>query len=373
MTDTLSLVLLFKIFLGYPLGFFGNLLSIVLAGVVLYVIFPWLVAIVVLPIKFIFCKLTGISFDEEMPVMELYSRITDKTFFEETYEGPLLSLVLWLVGLSGVAVWVLLITREATMDSVLLTLACVFVFVPAYVFAFFLFRHFYSRFLHKRGRWAKWHLTFMIALIVASWTAAVWMMVARTPAYKMNQFNKVIEACEQSEAVEKEFFAGFRVGMTADEFNALADSLCQQGLARWDTSSLDKSVQLQYLGYNSSKDYHYCILRVFCSFYKGDEYLYHVGLHSMVGSDIAAFKADVLERLGKEGWRHLDLPEPYYDDGFRLPKYQVRMGFDTENLYNDDDNIYVKDNMLVVVRPYNVDFYDMPTFALRPYWSSRYF
>lgn len=360
------MILLFKV--GYfrwggpSFGLIAFVLSILVA--------LFLLGVVLQIIHELFCKLTGVNIGAMHPVQEWYLQLTNKNLIDEEYEGPLYTLVLWLVGLSGASIWVLLIVYAAVKNSMLLTLFDVFVFAPVYIFAFALFRHFYPRFLYKKGRRAQWHLAFAIALISVSWIAVIQTMIAQSPSYKIRKFDRIIESCERSETVETDFFAGFRVGMTAKEFNAVADSLCQKGLVRWDSTGTGNRVRLAYLGYNSYKN-NYCILSVSPTFYKGDEYLYHIGFGLVRGSD-HAFRTEVVERLGQEGWRQLDLPGSCFDDGVKLPKYQVRMLSDPENLYNDQDKVYVKDNMMVVVRPYVVDFYDMPTFAQRPYWNNTY-
>lgn len=346
---------------GSIFGFFGFGLSILVAFVLL--------GLAITIIHELFCKLTGVDRNEKQPVWAFYNKLTEDTFADFEYQSRLCTCVLWAIALSVLGLWVMVMNWAMEYDSLLLSLLAG-ASLLLLGFLFLLFRHFYLRYLERIGRWAKWNLLLVMGVVVVIWIAVIQTMIAQSPSYKIRKFDRIIESCERSETVETDFFAGFRVGMTAKEFNAVADSLCQEGLVRWDSTGTGNRVRLAYLGYNSYKN-NYCILSVSPTFYKGDEYLYHIGFGLVRGSD-HAFRTKVVERLGQEGWRQLDLPGSCFDDGVKLPKYQVRMLSDPENLYNDQDKVYVKDNMMVVVRPYVVDFYDMPTFAQRPYWNNTY-
>lgn len=354
------LIELSKVFWGSLSGGAGGILFLIfLIGIGIF-----LILVVGAIIQMLFCKLTGIPINEEYPLFEFYSRLTSKTFFDEKIQSPICTFVMWLLALSGVAIWVLISIKAVAIDSTFLFIVS-FLFIPVYVFSFLLFKHHYPRYLYKqKPDVAKRILNATVIGIAVFWLLVIVGIVLASPKSQISRFDKAIVSCEQSEIVEEEFIEGLRVGMTEEEYAAVVDSLVRRGLARIDTTRLNISDAFLYLKYDTPENNH-CVLKVIPTFSYGGQELFHLDVRTMEGND-DSFQLDVLIRTSHSGWKELSLPESYIDNSGNvfLPKYNKSLWYNSpENLYNIEDKIFVKGNMMVVVHPYHVDFYNMPTFS----------
>lgn len=305
-----------------------------------------------------FAKIVDVDPKEGPILVNLYFKIVEKDISEIDYEGPLLTLLLWVVGLSMIGIWVLLIILSVDVNTAMMGILD-FLYVPFGLFAFFLFKHYYSIYLYKLDeKRAKLSMILVLLGVAAFWL----LMLTQTETAKLDRFDRKIERCERSAVIQTECFGGFRVGVSHDEHSRIVDSLVQAGIVFIDTTTCDN--RLIYMGHSNPSS-NYCQYSITASF-MGKGGLSRLHFSHIKGND-DTFWTDFHAAMRRRGFRQIMLPDFHLsrDGEWRLPKYNSTILSSSSNLYNPEDKIYIKDNMLVVANEKygEMDFYNMPAIA----------
>lgn len=308
-------------------------------------------------------KLFGAEDLNSIFLEDIYSYIITKSQLKCQYSSLLCTLVLWAVGISMAVLEVLAVIFIIDHVESIIVDAVLFIFsLRLQVFLFLLFKHFYTIWLYdlscKSHKLTAVILWATLAATVVFWTA---ILCFGTISGKLNRFNRAIESCVESDIKETYCYDKFHLGVSRSEFHETRNELMDKGIVIYDSIN-----GLVYSRFDTSY-YNSCKLKIYLSFNNQDE-LYYMGFHLCEGDDFG-FKSTILQRLKRERWKHLKVPESRFsNDGVETPIFNKCALNDSENLYNTDDQVFVKHNMMVVVRPTSVDFYNMPLFAKSPSW-----
>lgn len=297
------------------------------------------------------------------PFINLYFKIIDKTHEDREYEGsmrlPALILMVatgFFINIVGV-IFLVNKTNISTVDAVILCLAGFLIYF--YLFAYW--KHFYFIWLYKMPvrKAEKRILWFMVAIVVL-WMMIILIVFHTSDAKNIQRFDDKLIKSEQSEIVETDCVAGFRMGMTVSEYNEHINRLVSDGQAVYD-SVINSYVYTKYDSpkYNDSK------IGLYPMFYCGK--LYRIEFTCMSGFGINVLVRDVKKACRDNGYRLLKIPEAYVtsDAEVVFPRHYKCWTCSKENLYEYEDELYLKNNMLVDIGPFSMEFINMPDYARR--------
>ena len=180
------------------------------------------------------------------------------------------------------------------------------------------------------------------------------MKIVNSPNNQLNRFDKVVLSSVVAETKENYCFEGYRFGMSRSEYYQHTQELIAAGLVEYD--SVDGYL---YLGFDNQEN-NYCKLSIVPSFYNGEE-LYFIKFSLYKGCD-DAIKDTIYHRVNHHGWKRAIVPTFSFKNGkVRFPVF-IKNAFDNNAPYEEGDEVFIKDNMMIVIRHYSVEFYNMPLY-----------
>ena len=180
------------------------------------------------------------------------------------------------------------------------------------------------------------------------------MKIVNSPNNQLNRFDKVVLSSVVAETKENDCFEGYRFGMSRSEYYQHTQELIAAGLVEYDSVG-----GYLYLGFDNQEN-NYCKLSIAPLFYNGEE-LYFIKF-SLYSAYDDAIKDTIYHRVNHHGWKRAIVPTFSFKNGkVRFPVF-IKNAFDNNAPYEEGDEVFIKDNMMIVIRHYSVEFYNMPLY-----------
>ena len=287
--------------------------------------------------------------------MRFYDKITKDSTWEREYKGSFsIGAKIALISL-GIASWlafiIIPIVRNADQSGWYIAWCTVYPFIYGYIYA--IFKHFYFRRLHTlKENKAQQSIVVLIICIIAIFGFITFAIVYTSPAKRVDRFNATISKAKKSELLESECIEGFRLGMSYSEYCNQVEKLINDNVLERDSTG-------EYLFYNKYNTEEYNDSKLYL------EPVFHNGHLSQLAISVYNGMGDkgVVKDLHASGrlayFKKLAVPEPTVTLGgtFKTPDYS-----DGPNqLYNyyARDELFFKDNMLIVISLCQIRFVNM--------------
>ena len=285
----------------------------------------------------------------------LFDRITKDSSLDAEYEGQFsIGAKFALISL-GVASWLAFIivptVRDTDISGWYIAWCTVYPFI--YVYIYIIFKYFYFKHLHTIGeKRAKRSLIVLIICLIAFSSFVAFVLAYTSPGKRVDRFNVKISKAKESELLESECIEGLRLGMTFSEYCDQVEKLINDNVLERDSTG-------EYLFYNkyNTEEYNNSKLYFEPKFrYKRLSQL-AINVYNGMGDKGVIKELHTSGRLAY--FRKLAVPEPTVtlNGTFKIPDYSDG----PEQLYNyyAKDELYLKDNMLIVISSLQIKFINM--------------
>ena len=289
----------------------------------------------------------------------LFERQTKATSLDLEYLGPLCSTAKVAVIVLGLAGWIAMIVIPVVRDTDVswLYIAAGVLYPFAFFYLYQLWKHFFFRRLYKMGelRAKRVIRMFLVGLALVA-AVSVYVLAATSAGGRIDRFDRMVERAEQSpEVLTGCFLPGVALGMDIGEYYEVIGRMREHDsvmLSDYDGNTL-------YVTYSTDRDRSMSITPTFAN---GRLAMLHFGDYGGLGSD--SLKADIVRSGMLAGFRRVKVPPAKINSrgDLRYPRHMHDFCniYVRNRLYNYDDELYIKDNMLVVFTVMGVSFVDMP-------------
>ena len=284
-----------------------------------------------------------------------FDKITKDSSLDAEYEGQFsIGTKFTLISL-GIASWLAFIivptVRDIDISGWYIAWCTVYPFIYGYIYI--IFKHFYFRHLQIIGeKGAKRSLIALIICVIAFSIFVAFALAYTSPGNRVDRFNAKLTKAKESEMIENECIEGFRLGMTYSEYCDQVEKLLNDNVLERDSTG-------EYLFYNKYNTEEYNNSKLYL------EPKFHYKRLSQLAISVYNGMGDkgVIKELHTSGrlayFKKLAVPEPTVtlDGTFKTPEYN-----DGPNqLYNyyARDELFLKDNMLIVISPCQIRFVNM--------------
>lgn len=284
-----------------------------------------------------------------------YDKITKDSSWKKEYNGQLSFVAKFAMISLGIASWlafiIIPIVRNADQSGWYIAWCTVYPFIYGYIYA--IFKHFYFRHLHTlKENKAQQSIVVLIICIIAIIGFITFAIVYTSPAKRVDRFNATISKAEKSELIESECIEGFQLGMPFTEYCNQVEKLINNNVLERDSTG-------EYLFYNKYNTEEYNDSKLYL------EPVFHNGHLSQLAISVYNGMGDkgVVKDLHASGrlayFRKLAVPEPTVTSGGKTKKPKYSDG--PKKLYNyySQDELYLKDNMLIVISFLQIKFINM--------------
>lgn len=289
----------------------------------------------------------------------IFDKTTNDSYLDKEYEGPLSMNVKVAFIALGVAGWLTIIILPAARDAenqwTYFFLALLYPFL--FIFFYRFWKHFYFRRLYKMSeKKAMRSIRLSITGIFIIACCGVYAIVYTSAGSRIDRFDKTIIKAEQSPVVETDcFLPDIHLGMNRADYEMVIERMIEHDSVT--VSDFDRKTI--YVVYSTDRDRSMSITPTFSY---GSLAMLHLGDYGGAGSD--HLKWDIRKSGRLKQFKPLRVPSSDVDSKGNLhyPRHMHDFCNDYENnkLYNYDDDLYIKDNMLIVFTFMGISFIDMP-------------
>lgn len=284
-----------------------------------------------------------------------FDKLTKGTSLGTEYNGSLsIGAKFALISL-GVASWlafiIVPIARDADTSGWYILWCTVYPFLYGYIYI--IFRHFFFRYLYSIGaKKAKQSLIALIICVIAVFILAIYAIAYTSPSNRVDRFNAILSQAKESELIESECIEGFRLGMSFSEYCDQVNQLINDSLLERDSTG-------KYLFYNkyNTEEFNNSKLYLEPVFRNGNLSQLAISVYNGMGEKGLILELHTSGRLA--GFRRLVIPELTFTPGGVVKKPDYSDGPDKLYDYYDNDELFLKDNMLIVISALQIRFINM--------------
>lgn len=285
------------------------------------------------------------------PFILIHHAATHNTEHDLLYDGPLAMAAKIAMATFALALLILLINSIHCQSFVVLLL------ILSTILAYLIWHHHYFRHLHTLGTDGAMR-SIRILLVVLGFLTALGtvLIIQNSEGSQLNRFDKTIIKAEQSPILQIDcHIPDIHLGMSRTAF---FDIIYRMELDDSVTIS-DFNSSILYQVYSTDRDRSMSITPTFI-----DDKLaiLHLGDYGGNGSD--PLKADIRRSGLLKGFKSITVPPSKInsDGTLRYPRHMHALcnNYQQNLLYNYEDHLYLKDNMLIVFTIMGVSFINMP-------------
>lgn len=287
-----------------------------------------------------------------------FDKINRDTPQTKEYDGPLSVNFKFILIFIGIASWLAFIivpaVRSCDISGWYIAWCTIYPFIYFYIYSIFkkiYLQKLYTIYTNDEKK-AKQSLLVLIICIIGIVILGIYFIAYSSPGNRVDRFNAKLTKAKESELLESECIEGFRLGMTYSEYCDQVEKLLYDNVLERDSTG-------EYLFYNkyNTEEYNNSKLYLEPKFrYKRLSQL-AISVYNGMGDKGVIKELHTSGRLAY--FKKLAVPEPTVTLGgtFKTPDYS-----DGPNqLYNyyARDELFLKDNMLIVISPCQIRFVNM--------------
>ncbi len=290
------------------------------------------------------------------PFIGAYTLMTHNSEGKLDYDGPLALGAKIVVGVFSLAILIGILSL-VKFESILIEALFALLLIFAAIFCYLVWNHFYFRHLYTLGNeGAQRSIRILFLTIGVITILIIVVLVYNSVDRKIERFDRAIVKAEQSPELQTGcMIPDIHLGMSHEEYCNVVARMEKHDSVR----TSDSGGETLYLVYSTDCDRS---MSMETTFVKGKLAMLHLGDYGGFGSSL--FKEDVRQSGILQGYKHLEIPsvDIKRDGTIRYPRHMHDFctNYELNLLYNYDDYLFVKDNMLIVFTPLGVSFINMP-------------
>ena len=284
-----------------------------------------------------------------------YDELTKGTSLDKEYDGPLSIGAKYALISLGVASWLAFIivptVRDTDTSGWYIFWCTVYPFIYGYIYI--ILRHFYFRHLYKIGtKKAKQSLVALIICIIAIFLLTIFAIAYTSPSNRVDRFNAILSKAQKSELIESECIEGFRLGMPFSEYCDNVDRLINDSLLERDSTG-------EYLFYNKYNTEEYNNSKLYLEPVFCDGHLSQLAFSVYNGMGDKGLTLELHSSGRLVGFKKLVVPELTFTSDGDAKVLEYSNGPDQLYNYYANDELFLKDNMLIVISVLQIKFINM--------------